>query len=181
MTTVRGERVVLRPFRPREVEGVLERDARRGPGRDDPDLLDVRRKRLALSGTWTSWEILFAVEGDGRLVGELQARFSRDTLPPGVYELGIVLYEEGDRGRGLGTEAVRLATEHLFAEAEAIRVQASTAPDNAAMRRSLQKNGFTFEGILRGFMSTADGPRDYALYAITRRDWEETNGWTSTS
>jgi RimJ/RimL family protein N-acetyltransferase len=172
---------VLRPFRPHEVDVLLERDAGSATARSEADYLEDRRRRLALSGTWTSWEILFAVEGDGRLVGELQARFSRGVLPHGVYELGIELYEEGDRGRGLGSEAVRLATDHLFAEAEAIRVQASTAPDNAAMRRSLQKNGFTFEGILRGFMPSADGPRDYALYAMTRKDWEETNGWTSTS
>jgi RimJ/RimL family protein N-acetyltransferase len=174
VTTVRGGRVVLRPFRPDEVDRVLARDARDAPERADAERLEARRTRLALSGTRTTWEILFAIEGEGRLVGELQARYSDGAMPPGVYELGIELYDDGDRGRGLGTEALGLAVAHLFAREDALRVQASTGLDNAAMRRSLEKSGFTFEGILRGFMPAADGPRDYALYAMTRKDWEET-------
>jgi [ribosomal protein S5]-alanine N-acetyltransferase len=114
---------------------------------------------------------MFAVETDGRLVGDIQARCSDQAMPPGVWEVGIDLWDEADRGLGLGSEAVTLLIRHLFEQESAHRVQATTDVDNAAMRRSLEKCGLAFEGVLRGFMPTADGGvRDYAMYAMTKND-----------
>jgi len=176
VTTVRGERVVLRPFRGDEFDRALAREPR-----EDAERREVRRRRLALSGTRTAWEILFAIEVDGRLVGDLQVRCSDQALPPGVWEVGLDLWDEADRSKGFGTDAVTVATSHLFAREDAIRVQASTDIENAAMRRVLEKCGFTHEGVLRGFMPSEDGPRDHAMYAMTWKDWEDQNHrWTST-
>lgn len=165
MTTIRSDRVTLRPFRQEEYDLVLARYAA-----EAPQASEARRRRLALSGTRTTWELLFAIEIAGRLVGEVQARCPEDASPPGVFELGIELYREGDRGRGFGSEVVRVLTSHLFESEGAIRVQATTDVENAAMRRSLEKCGFTLEGVLRGFMPSADGPRDYAMYGVTVAD-----------
>lgn len=177
MTTIRGERVMLRPFRAEEFDRVLARYASEGAERTE-----VRRRRLALSGTRTAWEILFAIEVEGRLAGEVQARCPDDAAPPGVFELGIELYDVNDRGRGLGSEVVRMLTTHLFERQDAIRVQATTDVENVSMRRSLEKCGFTYEGVLRGFMPAADGPRDYAMYGMTIEDRVTTKDpWTSTS
>jgi RimJ/RimL family protein N-acetyltransferase len=170
VTTVRGERVILRPFRKDEFDRALAREPL-----EDVERREVRRRRLALSGTRTAWEILFAIEADGRLVGDLQVRCSDQALPPGVWEVGLDLWEVADRGKGFGTDAVTVATSHLFAREDAIRVQASTDIENSAMHRSLEKCGFTREGVLRGFMPAEGGPRDYAMYAMTLRDWEEKN------
>ena len=176
MTTIRGDRVTLRPFRPDEYELVLARYASEGEERSE-----VRRRRLGLSGTRTSWELLFAIEVEGRLAGEVQARCPEDAAPPGVFELGIELYEENDRGRGLGSEVIRALSSHLFEHEGAIRVQATTDVGNAAMRRSLERCGFVHEGVLRGFMPSVDGPRDYAMYGMTIEDQVKTRGaWTST-
>jgi RimJ/RimL family protein N-acetyltransferase len=88
-----------------------------------------------------------------------------------VFEIGISMFA-GARGRGLGREAVRLLTDLLVREHDAYRVQASTDLENAAMRTVLERLGYSFEGVLRGFMPTEDGGRaDYAMYAVTRRDW----------
>lgn len=131
------------------------------------------RRRLERSGARNEWEVLFAIEADGRLVGDCQARCSEQAMPPGVWEIGLELWDEAERGRGLGLEATRLFTSYLFEHEDAIRVQASTDVDNAAMRRVLDSIGFGFEGILRGFMPIpAGGPRDYAMYGMTRQDWE---------
>jgi hypothetical protein len=36
----------------------------------------------------------------------------------------------------------------------------------------LERLGWTFEGVMRGFMPNSQGGRDdYALYAITKADW----------
>jgi len=93
-------------------------------------------------------------------------------LPPGVFEIGIELYDEADRGKGYGGEAVRLITHHLFADHEAERVQASTDVTNAAMRRALERAGYSEEGVMRWFRDGGNGSRDdYVLYAVTKPDW----------
>jgi RimJ/RimL family protein N-acetyltransferase len=168
VTRIEGERVTLRPFRAEEYDVVLARYAT-----EDAEHTEIRRRRVALSGTRTTWELLFAIEASGQLAGEVQARCPEDAAPPGVFEIGIELYDANDRGRGLGTEVLRVLTGHLFERERAIRVQATTDVGNASMRRSLEKCGFTHEGVLRGFMPTADGPRDYAMYGITAKDWTE--------
>jgi RimJ/RimL family protein N-acetyltransferase len=110
------------------------------------------------------------IEGDGRLIGDIQARAPQKAYPPGVCEIGITLFPDA-RGQGFGREAVTLFTEFLF-EHGMERVQASTALDNVAMRRVLELVGYTFEGTLRSFMPSDGGMRDdYALYAVVRPDW----------
>jgi RimJ/RimL family protein N-acetyltransferase len=162
-----GERVALRPLRPEEVDAVLDAGDRLG-GTPRARL----RRRLARSGRWVRGHLDLAIEADGRLVGEIQARGDpAQTLPGGVFEIGIVIYDPADRGRGLGTEAVALLTGWLLGQAGAARVQASTAVDNAGMRRLLERLGFACEGIMRAFMPEGAGRADYALYAVTRDDW----------
>jgi RimJ/RimL family protein N-acetyltransferase len=39
------------------------------------------------------------------------------------------------------------------------------------MRRVLEKLGFTFEGVMRGFMPVGAGREDFALYGVTRAEW----------
>src|SRR3990172_7162035 len=109
--------------------------------------------------------------GGGRLVGDIQGRYSDQAMPPGVWELGIELWDEADRRRGYGREACALLTSHLFDAEGAIRGQATTDVDNAAMRPTFEKVGFGCEGILRGFMPQSEGePRDYARYARTKQE-----------
>lgn len=171
---LRGDAVTLRAFRPDEYDAVL----RRIPGANDGDPLRerVRRTRVERSGTRTSVELLLGVEARGRLVGDVQGRCVEMAMPPGVWEIGIELWDTGDRGRGVGREAVSLLTGHLFEVEGAHRVQATTDVDNAAMRRVLEVVGFTDEGTLRGFMPNGDRlPRDYEMYAVTAHDWTTRN------
>ena len=60
-------------------------------------------------------------------------------------------------------------TAYLFRE-QAHRVQVSTDVENAGMRAVAERLGFSFEGVQRGFMPTTAGPRDYAMYGVTRAD-----------
>jgi RimJ/RimL family protein N-acetyltransferase len=173
VTELRGDRVLLRGFRPDEVDVALERMQSIPPAELDREALRERRERIERSGERNDWELMFAVELDGRVVGDVQGRCPRFAMPPGVWELGIELWDPADRGRGIGREVVALLSSHLFAGEEAIRVQATTDVDNAAMRRVLEALGFGFEGILRGFMPDREGPpRDYAMYGLTKADWQ---------
>ena len=174
MTRLAGGRVRLRSYRPDEASilestwAAAEWFAPKGTG---PRALAERvRERIGRSGSFSEGVVVFAIEADGRLVGEVQARQPINGLPRGVFELGIELFEGSDRGRGLGGEAVVALTRHLFDNEGAHRVQLSTDVDNAAMRRVSERIGFSFEGVLRSFMPGPDGPRDYAMYAITEHD-----------
>lgn len=185
MTEIRGPRVLLRGFRPDEVELAMARTGSTSSwsAGQDEERDRRRRERLERSGARTEWELLFAVEVGGKLVGDVQGRCSDHAMPPGVWEIGIELWEESDRGRGIGREAVALLSSHLFEHEDGIRVQATTDVDNGAMRRALEALGFWFEGVLRGFMPVPEGaPRDYAIYGLTKQDWEnKRERWIRTS
>jgi RimJ/RimL family protein N-acetyltransferase len=169
---LRGDHVRLRGFRPEEVAVALERMQTLPQSEVDEAAVLERKERLEHSGERNGWEIMLAVEADGRLVGDVQGRCPRFALPRGVWELGIELWDAADRGRGIGREAIALLSSHLFDREDAIRVQATTDVDNVSMRRVLEVLGFGFEGVLRGFMPEADGPpRDYAIYGVTRGAW----------
>lgn len=174
MTVIRGNGIVLRPLREDEVDVLLEFWKSDGAGRVGPVSPAARRRlerRVRHGGRFREGRIDLAVEAEGMLIGQVEARQPRDAMPMDVYELGIALFEER-RGKGHGGEAVRLLTSHLFDEMDARRVQASTAVTNAAMRRVFEKLGFREEGVMRAFMRGPDGVGvDYVLYAVTREDW----------
>jgi RimJ/RimL family protein N-acetyltransferase len=163
--------VRLRPFRPDELDQLMaQRDDTVPAGRED-EAKRRMRDRIAQRGKLVDGRLDLGVEAEGRLVGHVEARQPKGAMPSGVFEIGIAIFEDV-RGRGYGRAAVAALTEHLIAEHEAYRVQASTDLVNTAMRTVLEQLGWTFEGVLRGFMPTRDGGRvDYAMYGITRPDW----------
>jgi RimJ/RimL family protein N-acetyltransferase len=165
-------RVRLRPTEFADIEAlVASRDetAEIGPSADE--LRERLPKQIAQSPTLErDGFVSLAVEHDGRLIGDIQARAPKQAYPPGVCEIGISLFPDA-RGKGFGREAVKLFTALLF-DSGMERVQASTALDNVAMRRVLELVGYEFEGTLRSFMPSDGGARDdYALYAVVRQDW----------
>jgi RimJ/RimL family protein N-acetyltransferase len=166
--------ISLRSFRPDELE-LVWRARKRRASPTAPVTPGTRRaleRQIERSGTLHDGFLRFAIDSDGRLVGEVDARCPANAFPPGVFEVGIELYGEGDRGRGYGAEALRQIVERLFTREGAARVQASTDAGNTAMRRVLEKLGFGCEGTLRDFMPAAGGRIDYVLYGLTRADWE---------
>jgi RimJ/RimL family protein N-acetyltransferase len=132
---------------------------------------DRLRERIEHSGELVHGWLDLGIEADGRLVGDITARSPKNAFPPGVFEVGVTLFQAPDRGRGFGREATELMTTHLFEAAEAGRVQATTALDNVAMCRVLEAIGFVHEGTLQAFMPGPDGREDYAMYAVTREAW----------
>lgn len=176
---IRGEVVSLRRFRAEDVDRVHAFAHEDVGGRSwwpgNPSRREVAR-RIAASEVPGEQRLDLAIEVDGRLVGEVNARSPRDAFPEGVYEFGIAVYGD-DRGRGYATEAVRLLLRRLFDELGAARVQCSTDVENVGMRTVAERAGLVGEGVLRGYMPAGRGRRDYVLYGITRSDW---NGGTWT-
>jgi RimJ/RimL family protein N-acetyltransferase len=179
---LRGRLIRLRPFLPDETgdawTGLSLQDESAHPRRrtEDrrPEPSAAFRRSIEHSGRVWRGCLELAIDRRGRLAGQIQARTApKQTLPPGVFEIGLVLYRPRDRGRGYGSEAVALVTDWLFEAAAAERVQATTAAGNGAMRAVLEHLGFRLEGILRAYgpSDAGDGVRgDGALYAVVRAD-----------
>ena len=160
MIDLAGSRVRLRPPTLADVDALSTDETER----------ERLLKRIERNPTLEDDGFLGLVIEHGRSpVGEIQARAPKHGMPPGDCEIGISLLPES-RGLGLGREAVALFTNHLL-DAGFPRVQATTATDNAAMRRVLEHVGYAFEGTLRSYAPTADGGReDYAMYSFTVGD-----------
>jgi ribosomal-protein-alanine N-acetyltransferase len=169
---LRGARVLLRPLALEEERAVWELRALAGfTGPESPGALERFRRRVERSGELADGKLWLAVEHEGQLVGDVEARQPIDALPPGVFELGIALFPE-HQGRGLGADAVATLTTHLFEAEAAERVQAGTATWNEPMQKVLDRLGFRAEGVMRAFMPASGGRDDYVLYAVTRDEWE---------
>lgn len=74
------------------------------------------------------------------------------------------------RARGIGSTALRLLVEHLFAATDLDRVEASTDVTNAAAQRVLERCGFRREGVIRGAQYRAGERHDLVQFSILRTD-----------
>jgi RimJ/RimL family protein N-acetyltransferase len=126
----------------------------------------VRRSEGMAAGTDLHW--MLADPADDRLIGTVSLMH----IAEGMTEVGYWAHPEA-RGRGVMTEAVRLACRHAFIAEEdgglgLHRVHATVAVDNAASRRVLEKAGFTHVGSERLSVLVRDGMHDGATYELLR-------------
>lgn len=83
--------------------------------------------------------------------------------------------EHRHRGRGIGTEALRLVIERVFTDhPQAKRLQGRASEDHRQIRQALARCGFVKEAHFRDTWPVAAGEpgRATVVYAILRRDWE---------
>ncbi|MEO8207633.1 MAG: GNAT family protein [Chloroflexota bacterium] len=101
-------------------------------------------------------------------VGWHEVRFGPNT-PSTAWNFGIELIPDA-RGQGYGTEAQRLLAAWLFEWTTFNRIEASTDVTNLAEQRSLEKAGFTREGVVRGAQFRAGAYHDLVVYSRLRDD-----------
>ncbi len=87
-------------------------------------------------------------------------------------ELGYVMNSENDMGKGLMSEALESVIEYGFNEMDLHRIEAMAAPDNKGSLRLLEKNRFTFEGVLREHYKVKGRNEDSNIYSLLRSDAE---------
>ena len=85
------------------------------------------------------------------------------------WEIGIALLPEW-RGQGIGWRAQAMFCSYLFETTPVQRIEAATHAENAAEQRSLEKAGFTLEGVMRAAEFRAGQWRDGYLYSRLRTD-----------
>ncbi|SEP34544.1 GNAT family N-acetyltransferase [Amycolatopsis saalfeldensis] len=168
-----GERVTLRPVRESDL-GMLEALT------NDPDTAGEYqwfgwhdpgfvRRRWQEDGMLGSDRGMLVPALGGRALGLVSWHRSRTGPSSFCWNVGLVLLPEA-RGHGHGTEAQRQLVRYLFAHTQLNRVEATTETGNRAEQRSLEKAGFTREGVLRGFDFRDGEWRDNVLYSVVRSD-----------
>ena len=106
------------------------------------------------------------VQPEMRLIGHANVRdFSNSH---GTAEIGITLGEAQERGKGYGTEAVRLLVDYAFQHLNAWNVWLDTAAYNQAAIRAYQKAGFREIGRRRGARVAGGARHDIVLMDCTR-------------
>lgn len=82
-----------------------------------------------------------------------------------AYNMGITI-DKAFRGRGIGSQAQRLLSDQLLQRVH--RVEAQTDVENLAEQRSLEKAGFTREGVLYGAQHRNGTYHDLVSYSRVR-------------
>ena len=166
---LRGERVVLRPWRLEDVPAVTAacQDA------------EIARWLAFVPQPYTEEDARFYIQGclearkdrtpfaitdaeTGEVIGSIDMRINR--LQTG--HIGYWLAAEA-RGRGLTTAALRALSRWAIEELGLGRVELVTDPDNIASQRVAEKAGFQREGILRSILVNRDGSRrDGVMFSL---------------
>lgn len=173
---IRGRNIALRTIREGDLDALLALDndhERRGPyvihRLTSRPALDKEFRENGLL-TDDSGRLLI-VDPDDRLLGTIG--YFRPGHYMDAYELGYVLFETAERGRGITTEAVGLLADWLFRVKKIGRIQLGIVPQNVASRRVAEKSGFQLEGVLREAVYLGGASCDLEMWSLLRREWEE--------
>lgn len=175
VTTIQGERVLLRPFQ----EGDAEEAARvwtpesthmYGGSRRDARRPSVESRRHRNEQIAASGEHHFAIEADGRYIGfAILGKFD-EANRSASWRGGIENSQYW--GRGYGTEVVELMLRYAFNTLQLHRVHLRVAAYNVRALRCYGKCGFRVEGIERQSFQVDGEWHDDLLMAILREEWE---------
>jgi diamine N-acetyltransferase len=172
-----GEKVALGPLSPEMLPAFArwENDLRTADlGGDDPRPVTAEAVAAAwgplLRGERDDWLgfAIYSLPGM-RLIGHANVRDF--TNCHGTAEIGITIGEPQERGKGAGTEAVRLLLHYTFQHLNVWNVWLDTASYNPAAIRAYEKAGFREIGRRRGARLVAGVRHDVVLMDCTRDDF----------
>ena len=175
MTTLRGERCVVREWRLADAEAVARHANNPNIARHlrdrfpHPYTLADAKSFLAHVVRDTGTPTNLAIEVDGEAVGGVGFTKATDVERFSA-EIGYWLSESYWR-RGIMTEVLTLVTRDVFERRNLLRVFALPFADNPASVRVLEKAGYVREGLLRSSVVKYGRPRDQLLYARINEGW----------
>jgi RimJ/RimL family protein N-acetyltransferase len=124
--------------------------------------------RMMESGN-TACNFVIADRQSERYIGQLDIFRLDYKLRQG--ELGMVIGDGGDRGRGLGTEALGLLLRHAFLTLGLERVELQVDMGNLGARRCYEKAGFVMEGVKRHAYYRDGSFCDLGMLSVLREEW----------
>ena len=120
------------------------------------DIYDVKQLRLCIC------------DGGGTAIGLIDMfDFDPKNHRAGI---GIVVLEDGNRNRGVGSEAIRLLTGYAFTVLGLRQVYANVVEDNTASIHLFKKMGFEEVGVKRDWIFSNGIYKDEILFQKLRND-----------
>ncbi len=119
----------------------------------------------------TAFNFAVRLKEDDRLIG--QARLYRIEWTHATGSLQIGLGDRNDRGKGYGTETLRMLLRYAFDELNLYRLAASTVEYNTGAIRFFERAGFVSE-VRRRQAIQRDGKRwDAVMLGLLRDEWKK--------
>lgn len=109
------------------------------------------------------------IEVESKFVGHVRLRIL--SRREGIAEIGFNMGEDA-QGKGLCTKAVREVIGRAFGEGGLRKIVATSACDNIASWKVLEKNGFVREGLLRSHFVVSGYARDYYTYGLLKAEFD---------
>jgi RimJ/RimL family protein N-acetyltransferase len=162
---IRGDRVVLRPWREEDAPAVhaacqdpeIQHWIPMIPRPYTPEDAVAFVGRELEPGTYS-----LAVTVEGRVAGSIGMRVNDSRTG----HIGYWCARE-ERGRGVTSDALRALCRHALDELGLERLELFTDPDNAASQQVAEKVGFRREGVLRSHLLHGDGRRrDSVMFSL---------------
>ncbi|MFC4589552.1 GNAT family N-acetyltransferase [Sphaerisporangium corydalis] len=177
--TLAGERVVLRPVRPEDTDGLWElvRDpeTRRLTGSQAEISYEAARIWYSSRGAQQDrLDLAICDASDGSYVGEIVL----NDLDAGNVSCNLRIALVGPRayGRGFGTEATRLTLAHAFETVGMHRIGLEVFAFNARAHHVYEKVGFVREGVLRDALRWDGAWHDAIVMSVLSPDWSAHRG-----
>jgi RimJ/RimL family protein N-acetyltransferase len=141
------------------------------PNEAEADRAAARARATVEGAPPTPRELLVIAlrEDESRLVGMINWYW--ECFETDWRRIGIGVYDPAVRGRGIGTEALRLWTGYLFEATDALRLDLMTYSGNPAMCRAALAAGYVEEARLRKARRWSGGVHDALVYAALRDEW----------
>ena len=177
MKTIETERLILRDWNVDDVDDLYDyaKNPNVGPhGGWKPH--ESKTESLEIMQTlfinkYESWAIVY--KENGRVIGSIGYELDMKRQDINCKELGYAMGEDY-WGRGLMTEAAKVAIRYGFEELELDMVSIYRNPQNIRSGRVIEKCGFIYEGTLRQAYKIYDGSiRDVACYSMTKEEYRE--------
>ncbi len=150
MAVLEGERVLLRPGRPEDADALVRIRKEPEVARRWGDVVEgeVEEDFIGNDGG-------FVIEVDGEVVGAIQ--YGEEDDPMYRHASMDIFLATARHGQGLGPEAIRVLTRHLFEERGHHRLTIDPAADNVPAIRAYERVGFRRVGVMRSYERGPDG------------------------
>ena len=182
MPTLTGQRILLREYRPDDLAGI------RG-WVNDPETVRYLSSRYwmpqsladtsdfldhAMHAGSNGAFFVIADPADETYLGQIDLTSINWKLRSA--EMAIVLGTEGQRDRGIGTEAIGLMLRFAFNMLGLERVELEVATENRRAMRCYEKAGFTLEGVKRHAFMLDGNYVDLAVMSVLAGEWRARQG-----
>ncbi len=174
---IRGERIMLRAFRPEDADPLWssmdneEFNRLTGShGTFTREMIDAYVARQIAADDDSRASFIISLPGDSQALGEVVINeVDHDNHSANIR---IAMFDESGVGRGYGTEAMRLMVNYGFTQMNLHRISLGVYAFNPRAIRAYEKVGFKREGVLRDDLFWGGEYVDSIVMSILAHEWE---------